>query len=160
MFGRNSKSEGLSINCFKQFNQHKNSRPHQNFKSSEQRLDSTYSFNTNTSFNDNSSFHDHKINNISNNLLMDDSTESSIQGDFANLPGHIEAYYVFKDGRSDLKNTLEDIKGLQRRKMRDAFGFNRGLESRLKKLWNKANSLSKGNHLLIFHFVYNLGFNR
>ena len=98
-----------------------------------------------TSLSERSSRFDHKINNMSNNLLMDDSTNESQDFGYSDLPEYVEVYYQFKEESRELKAYSEELKSLERRKMRDAFGFNRGLEKRLKGLTEKSGKLSKSN---------------
>lgn len=74
---------------------------------------------------------------------MDDSINQSLDFASSDIPEYVEVYYQFKDGVRELKAVNDERKGLERRKIRDAFGFNRGLEKRLKGLNERAGKLSK-----------------
>jgi hypothetical protein len=74
---------------------------------------------------------------------MDDSGMSSQDMGYSDLPEYVEVYYQFKDGLRELKAITEELRGLEKRKLKDAFGFNRGLEKRLKGLNEQSSKLSK-----------------
>lgn len=90
-----------------------------------------------------SSRFDHKVNNMSNNLLMEDSVSDSQDFGQPDLPEYVEVYYQFKDGVRELRALDDELKTLQKRKLKDAFGFNRGLEKRLKGLHEQSGKLSR-----------------
>ena len=76
-------------------------------------------------------------------MLMEDSTTDSDFFGHSDIPEYVEVYFQFKEMIRELLSFSEEIKMLERRKMRDAFGFNRGLEKRLKGLSEKSSKLSK-----------------
>lgn len=142
---------GLSVDCQSLFEQHRISRPNSHQK---------HRFKLSQSNNDalsTSSVLSGRVNNMhsfSNNLLMDDSGDANEDLDADGLPDYFSIYYQFQDGSREIKSVLGEIRSLQKRKRRDAFGFSRGLENRLLGLWRKAEGLVKG--ILILDFIFQM----
>ena len=88
---------------------------------------------------------------MNSNLLMDDSYDGPMNGINDMVPRPVEIYYQFKQSSIELKSLIEEIRNLQRRKIRDAFGFNRGLEGRLNSIWEKVTLLMKGKKIFLYN---------
>jgi t-SNARE complex subunit (syntaxin) len=85
---------------------------------------------------------------MDSNLLMEDSTNDNFSALGVDLPLQAEFYYQFKDCFLQFSKNLVEIKLLKQRKKKDAFGFNKSLENRLKKYFEKSDELS--NDMLKF----------